>query len=256
MSAPHDASRVALVTGAASGIGQATARAFVSAGYLVCGFDINPAVVAELPAPHCGVCVDVGDSDALEAAIGKLRARGELAHVISVVGRLLPAELGLWGDERSLVDAVAVFRASVELNLICQFALLRATRDWLLSSPGDRSITLVSSVNALAPFGGAAYSASKAGLHGLVRHFSDTLGAHCIRINAVAPGTTVTPLTMAEAVACDDSARFERAAASTSLGRVAQPEDIADAILGLTAMHHVTGQILVVDGGQTRSKRR
>jgi 3-oxoacyl-[acyl-carrier protein] reductase len=114
---------------------------------------------------------------------------------------------------------------------------------------GDRSVTFTSSWNALTGAGMPAYSAAKAGLIGLMHALTGPLGADGIRVNVVAPGTVVTPRT--QRIWASDVGHFERLADTTALGRLGAPVDIARTFVALaTELTHVTGQVIVVDGGQ------
>ena len=94
-----------------------------------------------------------------------------------------------------------------------------------------------------------AYSAAKAGLIGLMHALVSPLGAKGIRINVIAPGTIRTPRT--ERIWAHRPEHFQRLATGTALGRVGAPEDVGRAFLAVaTLLTHVTGQVLVVDGGQ------
>lgn len=237
-----------LVTGAAGAIGRATVRAFRCAGCPVIGFDTDPAVVETLPQDdYAGFQVDVRDERAVQKAIEAARERGPLHHVIGIAGGALPQEPPTQDDPVAL--GLDVFRASLELNLASQFLVMRAALPWMRESGGDRSIILTSSWNALTGCGMPAYSAAKAGLIGMMHALTAPLGAEGIRINVVAPGTIRTPRT--ERIWAHDDGHWGRLEAGTALGRLGTPDDVARTYLSLaTQLTHVTGQVLVVDGGQ------
>ncbi|HEU4456504.1 MAG TPA: SDR family oxidoreductase [Longimicrobium sp.] len=237
-----------LVTGAAGAIGRATVRAFRAAGYPVVGFDSDPAVVEAVEQEdYAGYVVDVRDEKAVAQAVRAAQKRGPLHHVIGIAGGALPDEPPTQDDPVRLEPDV--FRASLELNLISQFVVLRAALPWLRDAGGDRSIILTSSWNALTGCGMPAYSAAKAGLVGMMHALTAPLGAEGIRVNVVAPGTVRTPRT--ERIWAHDAGHWGRLEAGTALGRLGTPDDVASTYLAL-AIHltHVTGQVLVVDGGQ------
>jgi meso-butanediol dehydrogenase/(S,S)-butanediol dehydrogenase/diacetyl reductase len=248
MGTKTDEAIMILITGAAGAIGKATVRAFREAGWPVVGFDTDPAVVPAMAQDdYAGFQVDVRDETAVEEAVRSARRRGPLHHVIGIAGGALPDEPPTQDDPVALRPDV--FRASLELNLSSQFVLLRAALPWLRDAGGDRSIILTSSWNALTGCGMPAYSAAKAGLIGMMHALTSPLGAEGIRINVVAPGTIRTPRT--ERIWSHDRDHWGRLEAGTALGRLGTPEDVARTYFALcTQLTHVTGQVLVVDGGQ------
>lgn len=240
---------VVLVTGAAGAIGAATARAFLEAGFAVVGIDRDAAVESTLGEGYVGFRADLADEAALAGVLDEARHVGRLLHVIGVAGGALPEEPRTQEDPGAL--PLERFRESLDANLVTQFALLRGTLPWLEEAPeADRSITFTSSFNALTGAGMPAYSAAKAGLIGMARALAVPLGRRGIRVNVVAPGTIRTPRT--ERIWGHVPGHFERLEAGTALGRLGTPEDVARAFLAVaTLLNHVTGQVLVVDGGQT-----
>jgi 3-oxoacyl-[acyl-carrier protein] reductase len=244
---PDRGGDVVLTTGAAGSIGSATVAAFLSEGFTVVGLDRDPAVESAAKGRYVGVAVDLCDERALEEAVSGVRSQGRLTHVIGIAGGALSEEPGL--SDAALISP-AIFRSSVEVNLTTQFLLLRAVLPWLRASRHDaRSITFTSSWNALTGAGMPAYSAAKAGLIGLMHAVTPPLGAEGIRVNVVAPGTVFTARTAR--IWSGDTDHFSRLEQSTALGRLGAPEDVARAFVALaTMLTHMTGQVLVVDGGQ------
>lgn len=243
------APNVVLVTGAAGGIGSATVRRFLEANFHVVGLDRDGTVADLRHERYAPFQVDLAQERSLLDAIGKAERIGRLVHVIGIAGGALPEETRAEGDPE-LLDA-DLFRASVEANLTTQFLVFRAALPWLRrGSDVDRSITFTSSFNALSGWGLPAYSAAKAGLIGLMQALAPPLGAEGIRVNVVAPGTVRTPRT--ERIWANAPGHFERLEKTTALGRLGRPDDVAATFFALAvAMTHVTGQVLVVDGGQT-----
>ena len=251
-------SETVLITGAAGAIGSATVRAFIAAGFSVVGFDVVEGV-SDMPAPdgpaakmpagsYLGIQVDAEDEVAVAAAVATAEGAGPLAHVVGIAGGALPDEPASQADPVQL--SPKVFRASVEANLTSQFVVLQAVLPWLRASTGvDRSVTFTSSWNALTGAGMPAYSAAKAGVIGMMHALAGPLGAEGIRVNVVAPGTIRTART--EKIWAHDEGRWERLASTTAVGRLGTPDDVARTFVALaTALTHVTGQVLVVDGGQ------
>lgn len=236
------APEVALVTGSSGAIGSATIAALAAIGYTAVGFD---RVASSDGSTH--QVVELSDADAVAVAVDRVRGSGRLAHVISIAGGAAP------GEPDSQRDPVRIdprlFRASIEQNLTTHFLLLRAVLPWMREDSGDdRSIVFTSSFNALSAQGMPGYSAAKAGLIGLMNALVDPLGSEGIRVNVVAPGTIRTPRT--ENLYSGVPGHFERLERSTALGRLGSPADVAAVFAALTHLRHVTGQVLVVDGGQ------
>ncbi|MDP9264723.1 MAG: SDR family oxidoreductase [Chloroflexota bacterium] len=248
--APAASDRVVLVTGAAGAIGSATVRIFLEAGFAVLGLDRDRSVAVH-ERGYRGLVVDLGAQQAVEEAIRIARSAfpGRLAHLVGVAGGALPDDVRT-ADDPAELDPGA-FRASVDANLLTQFIVLRAALPWLREGAGeDRSVTFVSSFNGLSGWGMPAYSAAKAGIIGMMLALTTPLGRESIRVNVVAPGTLRTPRT--EALWAGEPGHFEALEATAALGRLGTPDDVARSFLALaTLLTHVTGQVLVVDGGQS-----
>lgn len=239
---------LALVTGAAGALGAATVRALLVAGCSVLGVDRQEAVLDVAGGAYEGVQADLLQAEAA-TAINDALADRPLHHLIGIAGGALPGEPETQ-DDPATVDS-DVFRGSVEANLTTQFQVLQWTLPGLRRDPtADRSVTFTSSFNALSAQGMPAYSAAKAGLIGMMHALVDPLGRHGIRVNVVAPGTIRTPRT--EQLWGSVPGHFERLERGTALGRLGTPDDVARANVALTTLlTHVTGQVLVVDGGQS-----
>jgi NAD(P)-dependent dehydrogenase (short-subunit alcohol dehydrogenase family) len=241
----HVPPQLVLVTGAAGGIGSATCRAFLAAGFAVIGLDHAASVVtAPADGDYTGVVADVLDADALVTAVGDLA----VSHLVTCAGIALVAETANHAGF-GLPDVVT-FRKSVELNLTSHYATLAAVWPQLRDGEGNRSVSFASSINALQGFGLPAYSAAKAGLIGLVHALVVPLGAAGVRVNAVAPGTVPTPGTEAEWAHVPS--HFDDMAALVPLRKLGHPDDVAAAFVALARdLTHVSGQTIVVDGGQS-----
>ncbi len=233
-----------LVTGAAGGIGSATVKALRAEGHRVVGLDREDAP------PDAGgewIAHDLLDTDGTERLLTTSPLLAGLRHVVAVAGGPLPEELGRLDPAQV---PVAVFGASVQLNLVAQYALVRGAaariKDEALS--GDRSITLFSSINALRGYGMPGYSASKAGLLGLVVALALPLGRRGVRINAITPGTVVTQRFREDYG--EDGPLGPRLLESTASERATRPEDVARAVCSLIGLRQMTGQQIVIDGGQ------
>jgi NAD(P)-dependent dehydrogenase (short-subunit alcohol dehydrogenase family) len=240
---------VVLITGAAGAIGRATVTEFLDRDFAVIGFDRDPGVVTVTTREgYAGVMVDLQDENAVEKAIADVRGCGELAHVIAIAGGALPGEPESRHDPALL--SVELFAASVTENLTTQFITIQKALPWMRARQvAGASIACTSSWNALTGCGMPAYSAAKAGLIGMTHALAGPLGAEGIRINVVAPGTVRTPRT--ERLWGKESRHFETLEQSSLLGRLGEPADVARTFAALaTLLTHVTGQVVVVDGGQ------
>jgi NAD(P)-dependent dehydrogenase (short-subunit alcohol dehydrogenase family) len=239
--------RVALVTGAGSGLGRAVARRFAEAGARVAvhyrgSRDGAEAVVREIAAAG-------GEARAFAA---DLTASGEAARLVDeVVGALGPLGVlvnnaGSYPLAGVLDVTAAQWDAVLAANLRSALECLQAAGR-RMAARGDGAIVNVTSIQAFRPAPALAhYSAAKAGLEMLTRSAALELGPSGVRVNAVAPG-----LIWREGIESawpDGVARF---VARAPLGRLGQPEDVADACLFLAspAARFITGTTLVVDGG-------
>ncbi len=232
---------VAVVTGAAAGIGRAVARRLARAGARVVGVDLNePRDLGDEDAGIRWQQLELRDSAAVEAFVDDLLAtEGRIDFLVNNAG--ITRDRALWKMEDDDWDAV------LDVNLSGAFRMLRAVARPMRAA-GQGSIVQIASINGLrGKFGQANYSASKAGVIALTRTAARELGPKGIRVNAVAPGMIETAMTKELPEAIRQSAIDE-----TCLGRLAGPDVVADAVLFLlsAAARHITGTVLPVDGGQ------
>ncbi|XP_065280053.1 (3R)-3-hydroxyacyl-CoA dehydrogenase-like [Dermacentor albipictus] len=245
--------RLALVTGGASGIGEAVCRALAAEGATVVIVDKQlegaRRVAQSLPgeAEHHAMYADVGNSSSVEHLFADIRSKFSqpLSIVVNCAGICLSAPLPDCSDE--LFDEV------IRVNLRGTFLVNRgASRDMLRSGiplpEGGGAIMNVASVMANCGWlHNSAYAASKAGVVALTKSAAQELASHGIRCNAVLPGTTDTPMS-----ASAGESILAMAVDRIPLKRIAQPLEIAQAVKFLcssTASSFVTGTTLEVTGG-------
>jgi len=237
------AGRIALVTGASSGIGLEIARRLAAAGATVAvgyrkGKEAAEALAAEIGGGAAAFGGDV--SIPAEAAALANAVAAQYGRVDILVNNAGIIEPGLFGD-----IAPESFHRQFTANALSVLLMMQAAVPHFPAS-GGRIINISSSL-ALAPLENTVvYSASKAAVNTLTQGFAKELGKRQITVNAIAPGATETEMT-----AGIDPEIKNRISNATPLGRWARPEDIADAAVFLAsdAAKFITGQILVVDGG-------
>jgi meso-butanediol dehydrogenase / (S,S)-butanediol dehydrogenase / diacetyl reductase len=242
---PGEPRRVVLITVAASGIGRATARLYTERGYRVLAFDVDAAGLDKLAADgHADATFagDAADGEANDAAV-------ELA--VYRFGRLdaavLNAGIGGAGPLES-AGALERFDRVLAVNVRGVAAGVRAAVP-ALRAGGGGAIVATSSVSGLRGDPGTwAYNASKAAIINLVRGLAVDYAAEDIRINAIAPGGTVTALTAGQVA---HPVLGPEIAARIPAQRWAEPREQAEAIWFLTspAASYITGVVLSVDGG-------
>ncbi|MBN8944781.1 MAG: glucose 1-dehydrogenase [Rhizobiales bacterium] len=241
------ASQVALVTGAARGIGRATALRLASQGYRLALMDSDAATLAalaaEMGAPHRGFAVDITDETAVMAAFGTV-AR-EFGQLDLLVNNAAIAD----SFKPTLDQSRAEFDRIIEVNLVGAMLCAREAVKLMTPRGGGVIVNLASIAGHLPLSPRNAYSASKAAVINLTGCMAAELAPDRIRVVAVAPGYIRTPGVAAlEQAAKIDAAAIRR---RIPMGDLGQPDDIADAIAFLASdeASYITGTTLFVDGG-------
>lgn len=248
MAASHG-SPTALVSGAARGIGLAVAQRLATAGATTFLADVDEGAVEvaarkirDLGLRATAVVCDVTDPDDVRSAVATAYGVQErLDYLVSNVGVALETPF----EEMSLDE----WNLQISASLTGSFLLLQAATPHLVSSAIGGRVVMIGSVNGMSGFGHEAYSAAKAGLANLMQNLAVRLGTHGVRVNMVSPATIVTEVWQ-ERVALDPSL-LARMSAHYPLGRLGQPEDVANAVAFLLSddAAWITGVVLPVDGG-------
>jgi len=229
--------RIAVITGAASGIGESTAKRLRNAGWTVVGLDLRLDGDG-----HC----DVGDVASVNAAFERIGSRfGYMDALVCSAGTLKIGALAEMAPE----DFDLLYRINTRGAWLCARQAIGLMRKSPNRSLFPR-IVFVGSISGIRPkIGNGAYAAQKAALHTLTGVMAAELGPEGILVNAVAPGTVDTPMIRAMSDPAK-SGRY-RPSGTSPLGRVAHPDDVSAVIeFYLNAQaNYVTGTVIPVDGG-------
>jgi len=247
--------KVVIVTGAAAGIGRATASRFAEEGCRVAAWDLNDSgadqICRELQAEkNKGLFrkVDVADAMDVDAAVSEVVGGwGRIDVLVNNAGVLRDHQLVKWKDgEVAKVMADDTFDAVIDVNLKGVFHCARAVVPHLIRSGGGAILNASSIVALYGNFGQTNYAAAKAGVIAFTKTWSRELGKYNIRVNAIAPGFIATEMvrSMPEKI-------IQGMVSHTPLGRMGTPEDVAEAYVWLASdsASFITGAVLSVDGG-------
>jgi NAD(P)-dependent dehydrogenase (short-subunit alcohol dehydrogenase family) len=240
--------KVALITGASSGIGEATAQAFVREGAQLALLARNPdpleRLAASLGEGTMAISADVADPAAVASAVQQTIERfGQLDAVVNSAGVARPLALAdldpiAWGE-------------TIDINLSGSFYVAREAGLRMRDNGGGSIVNLASELSVLGMPMYVAYCASKAGVIGLTKALAAELAPH-VRVNAVLPGPVDTPMLDAE-FKCfpDPHAAHDSTLERVPLHRLASAEEVAEAVLYLIDATYATGTTLELDGGST-----
>jgi len=249
---PTDSSRVAIVTGAARGIGAATAKRLATDGMAVGVLDLDADACAGTVDAITGaggravaVGADVSQADQVEAAVGKVAA--DLGPPVVLINNA-----GVIRDNLLFKMTEVDWDTVLGVHLRGAFLMSRAAQKFMVEQRFGRIVNLSSS-SALGNRGQVNYSAAKAGMQGFTKTLAIELGQFGVTANAVAPGFIATDMTAATAARVGMKFEDFQAAAASQIPvrRVGQPEDVAHVISFLVSddAGFVSGQVIYVAGG-------
>ena len=240
--------KVSIITGAAQGIGLATALKFAAEGAIVVVCDLRQAAIDEavkqcqaLGAQALGCIMDVTDRTMVDAVVAQVKAK---------FGRIdvLVNNAGITKDARLQKMTLAQFDQVIDVNLRGVFHCAQAVADTMVSQGSGVILNASSVVGIYGNFGQTNYAATKFGVIGFTKTWGRELGPKGIRVNAVAPGFVTTPIldTVPENVLKEMQARVP-------LKRLGKPEEIANvyAFLASDEASYINGAVIEVSGGMT-----
>ncbi len=235
--------KVALITGAASGIGLETSKLFIKAGAIVAACDYNEEALkkakSEIGDAYRIYKMDVSKHDEVKTIVDK---------IFSELGRIdiLINNAGITRDNFLVRMPEADFDAVIAINLKGIYNVTQAVVPYMMNQKSGVILNASSVVGIYGNIGQTNYAAAKAGLIGMTKTWAKELARYNIRSNAVAPGFIKTPMTehVPEKV-------IEQMNARTPLGKMGEAIDVANAYLFLASdeANYITGQVLGVDGG-------
>ncbi len=247
--------KVVVVTGAAAGIGRATARRFAQEGARVAAWDVSDGkadeVTAQIEAAGGEAMfakVDVAEGAAVAEAVAAVIARwGRIDVLVNNAGIVRDAQLVKVKDG-AVVSTMTddAWDAVINVNLKGVFLCTRAAVPYMIAGGGGVVLSASSVVGLYGNFGQTNYAATKGGLITMTRTWARELGKFKIRVNAVAPGFIAT-----EMVSAMPEKVIDAMVSHTPIGRMGKPEDIANAYVWLAsdAASFVHGAVISVDGG-------
>ncbi|MBN8867788.1 MAG: SDR family oxidoreductase [Solirubrobacterales bacterium] len=252
---PSEAAGSILITGAASGIGAACALSAAEQGHALVLGDLD----ADALAKAAEACEAAGAAGVVRAALD-VRDSGQIAALVDAgekafgqVDRAITSA-GVDRGEPAHEMGEEIWDLVLDINLKGTFLTCREVIGRLVAADRPGSVVCVSSIAAVAGIdGAAAYCASKGGVSAMVRSLGVEYAPRGIRVNAIAPGATETPLMWANVDEAESAAVRQEVDEVIPIGRLAQPREQAQAALWLLSEQasYVTGSVLTADGGVT-----
>lgn len=235
--------KIALITGAASGIGLETARKFMKEGAIIAACDYNEDSLkkaqSELGDNYKIYKMDVSKHDEVKLVVDR---------IVKELGRIdiLINNAGITKDNFLVRMSEADFDAVISINLKGVYNVTQAVVPHMMNQRNGVILNASSVVGIYGNIGQTNYAASKAGLIGMTKTWSKELARYNIRVNAVAPGYISTPMTENLSEKVKDLVKEK-----TALGRMGEASDVANAYLFLSSDEagYITGQVLGIDGG-------
>lgn len=236
----------AIVTGAGSGIGQATATLLLERGWSVAAIDLHAKGLAELETGRAGERLLVRECDVTNEA----QVTAIVSEVAARFGRIdgVVNSAGIAADKHVFDTSAELFRKVLDVNVVGTFLVGREAARYMAKVRRGAIVNVASISGLRGSKGRSAYGASKGAVVNLTQVMANDLAPHGIRVNAVAPGPVETPMVKALHTAADR----ELYGRYTPMRRYAEPREIASVIhflLDETQASYVTGEIVAVDGG-------
>ncbi|MBK0391939.1 SDR family NAD(P)-dependent oxidoreductase [Ramlibacter algicola] len=239
---------IAVVTGAAQGLGLAIATHLAQAGATVVAADRDEAALARLPAPLQPCRLDVTDAAQVKAAAEAIaQQHGRIDILVNNAGVIMSEPFVNMMNPASLMHDLGRFEDCIRVNMTSVFIVTSAVVEQMVRRRTRGAVVNISSISATGNEGQVAYSAAKAGVNAMTSALAKELGRWSIRCNAVAPGFIGTDSTRRAL----SEATLKHIQANTPLRRLGEPVDVARAVASAIENDFMNGAVLQVDGGLT-----
>ena len=235
-----------IISGGAGGIGSKIVSYFLDYGFSVVVLDKEANKLRSLKEEYKSDLllfeIDVTSIQSLTDWKKKISGDFKVSHIITLAGRALEDE---WRPFE--LQSLQCIRDSIELNLLGHINVVHTCFDLFNNDSSDKSILMISSINAMGCYGLPAYSSAKSGLYGFTNATVSEFGKKGIRINTLSLGTVVTPNTL------NEPKNFEQLLNGTALNRFVTTDDAAQISLQICTQYtSLTGQNIVLDSGQSK----